>query len=96
MDCLVCKGSGKITIGMNTLTDKGWVPESDSEINCVHCDGKGIMTQEQKEIHDYEKNMWCTCGNKSEDYKFYDDGEHEEISKHHYRCADCEKVLQIG
>ena len=41
-------------------------------------------------------NEWCSCDNPDYDnVKFFDDGEHEKLHKHHYRCT-CGKILQIG
>ena len=67
-----------------------------TELDCVVCDGTGEIDEETAEMAEFEKNMWCECGNPSEGVDFYDDGEHPEISKHHYRCQDCGGVVQIG
>ena len=92
--CTICEGSGKQTVTISTFGE----PENDTsfESNCIGCDGEGEVTEEQAALIEFEKNMWCKCGNPSEDVDFYDDGEHPEITKHHYRCKDCKKVVQIG
>jgi len=40
---------------------------------------------------------WCSCPD-SEPFTttFYDDGEHPNLHKHHYRCNDCNGITQIG
>jgi hypothetical protein len=93
MTCTVCKGTGK---NKTTVTDVGVGTTEQFEMDCIWCDGTGQMTQEQFEDHRFYTNMWCRCGNPSKDFTFYDDGEHQDIHKHHYRCFDCSKVLQIG
>lgn len=43
-----------------------------------------------------DDSKWCSCKTPSYDnMKFYDDGEHPELYKHHYRCQ-CGKIYQIG
>jgi len=97
MNCTVCKGTGKMSL---TVTH-GWPGDKDaveevSEIDCVWCDGTGeIDKQTAKEI-EYEQTMWCECGKGSENPVFWDDGEHDEIGKHHWRCKYCDGVVQIG
>ena len=44
-----------------------------------------------------EADDWCTCEDRDiYDTEFWDDGEHEHVYKHHYRCSDCGKITQIG
>jgi len=93
--CPVCGGDGKRTITIDNRFNRP-EPDDEYEIDCDFCDGTGKMNDKQMDIYNYEKNMWCDCGNPSEKVKFFDDDEHPEISKHHYRCKDCGKILQIG
>ena len=94
MKCTSCEG-GKMTITMF----EGWPGEDQegtkSEIDCVVCDGTGEIDEETAAMVEYEKNMWCECDGDN-GVNFYDDGEHPEISKHHYRCKRCDGVVQIG
>ena len=93
MKCLVCHGS---KINTCTITKFGTDEVKTMKMDCIWCDGTGEMTNEDKESYEYQLNMWCKCGNPSKGSEYYDDGEHHEITKHHYRCKDCGKVLQIG
>jgi hypothetical protein len=93
MKCTICKGTGKQKVSF-VVWGSG-KPAEISEQNCIGCDGTGNMTAHMKEVIDYERNMWCKCG-KDYGVTFYKDGQHPEISKHHYRCKKCKKVVQIG
>ena len=95
MKCTECE-DGKMTIEMFEGFPRKGEEGTKTEIDCVICDGTGEIDEETAEMVEFEKNMWCECGNPSEDVDFYDDGEHPEISKHHYRCRDCGAVVQIG
>jgi len=92
--CPVCKGSG-----IQTITVSYWgsdEPDEESKMSCVGCNGEGRVDEETYEDLIYEQNMWCECGNPSRQSKFYKDGEHPIVRKHHYRCKDCGNVTQIG
>ena len=40
---------------------------------------------------------WCSCPlNNLGTSRCYDDGEHPNLHKHHYRCNDCNGITQIG
>jgi hypothetical protein len=93
--CPTCKGSGKQTITVTYIgSDEA---SSTSEINCVDCEGVGKVDQETIEAIEYEKNMWCKCGNPSGDATYHPDGERGAIvHKHHWTCNDCNKVYQLG
>jgi hypothetical protein len=90
--CTVCD-NGKITITIKETgkSDQKWITD------CMECEGTGEITKEQAADIEREKNMWCKCG-KSDDagVTYYNDGEHSELYKHHYRCNACGKVVQIG
>ena len=92
--CPTCEGSGK-----QSLTVKMWgskEPENVMPITCVVCKGTGTLGATEIRQLEAEKKMWCTCGNKSGEVDFFDDGAHPQIHKHHYRCRECGKVTQIG
>lgn len=95
-ECPTCEGKGKMTITAKTLTDDGWKDENPVDIDCVICDGGGTVTRAKLESIEHEKRIWCECGNPSEDVNFWDDGEGYWVTKHHYTCKDCGKVVQIG
>lgn len=44
-----------------------------------------------------EVAIFCSCGNPSGmTQHFCEDGECEDMHKHHYHCADCAGITQIG
>lgn len=88
--CLCCKGSGEQILSVH---ENGKV--TPFKMNCVWCDGKGKMTDEEHEDYLYEQNMWCKCKVET-GTRYYENGEHSKIHKHHYRCTKCKKVKQIG
>lgn len=89
--CPTCEGSKKIqlTIRMNGS-------ETQSSQTCHVCDGSGEVSDALHREIIAENELWCECGNPSGDVEFYNDGEHSEVHKHHYRCRDCGKVTQLG
>jgi len=101
MKCSVCEGTGKqhVTFSNLEFDDKinKWVEKliDESDQPCVLCDGSGEMSQEEAETADCEKRMWCKC-EKKHGVKFFKDGEHRRLHKHHYRCLKCGGVVQIG
>jgi hypothetical protein len=42
-----------------------------------------------------EATFWCDCASPS-DVTYFNDHEHPACAKHHWRCADCSKVVQVG
>jgi len=90
VDCPKCKGSGRLPV---TVTEAGVTRKLD--LGCVYCHEVGKLTPEALEALKAEDAMWCQCG-KSKAPIFFDDGEHPEIHKHHYRCEFCDHVVQIG
>lgn len=93
-----CK-KGKVKIVAQLYTESGFVPQEPVYIDCLCCEGKGYMNDEQKADYEarveLEKEFWCECEDK-DNVDFYEDGEHPELSKHHVRHIDCGKVVQIG
>ena len=89
--CPDCNGTGKVTLTLHMDGQK-----HESEHDCFTCDGHKTVTDEELEQYHYEQNMWCKCGNHSGRTRYYGDGEHPEVYKHHYRCSDCDGVTQIG
>ena len=90
MKCPKCE-NGKMSVKMieNGVT-------TESFIKCVFCDGTGDLSKEEIQDIKDEEDEWCTCGNPSDGVDFYDDGQHPNLHKHHYRCKDCNKIVQIG
>jgi hypothetical protein len=70
--------------------------EEESEITCIHCDGKPMSELEAEKYQkalNREKNRWCKCGNPSGHTNYVPDTPRR---KHHWNCADCGKMLQEG
>jgi hypothetical protein len=58
-------------------------------------DLKNIKMEDNRNIYE-DDSKWCSCENPNWDKStFHDDGEHDELYKHHWRCS-CGKILQIG
>lgn len=53
-----------------------------------------LYYSKQKDPYKAE-DLWCQCDG-IKDPKYWDDGEHPDLYKHHWRCGDCEKIVQIG
>ncbi len=92
--CPMCEdGQMKFTEVFPFDKDK---PDEVSYIHCFQCGGTGFATQDYIDMFEEHKRMWCECGNPSDDSYYVPDNEHPDISKHHWRCMDCRKVIQIG
>ena len=91
--CTACKGKGKT--GVKIIDSHG---ASHMTINCFWCQGIGTVSPSLHKQYLLSKRMWCKCGDKG--FVFYDDGDHPKckykINKHHYHCASCHKITQIG
>lgn len=96
--CPSCKGKGTITVTAKMLTEGKWVDQEPVIMTCMRCEGKKVVNKkEQEALNKLQEEFWCKCGgNALRDSRYYDDGEHPELSKHHYRCRTCGKVTQIG
>jgi len=91
MLCPSCKGSGKITFEIEEMFSDN--PVTKSILDCILCDGTGDALEDDiKRLHSF----WCKCSNPSNQTRFYNDNEHPDCSKHHYRCLDCGRVIQTG
>lgn len=49
----------------------------------------------EKILNDHQEE-WCECTDDNGDWIFIDDDVHPTITKHHWRCPNCLKILQIG
>lgn len=93
-DCEGCGGVGKMTTIISKFKH-GETVETVVNMNCYHCDGKGKVDEKKNEFFINYRKLWCKC-EEEHDTHFYDNYEHPELDKHHYRCSNCEKVVQIG
>lgn len=101
--CTVCEGSGEIKATWHVAS---WVDPEDmlpgikdgetTVTECFVCGGTGEVEDEVAEAWEEHRKDWCECGNPSEMTHYYKDGMHPKCWKHHYRCADCGKITQIG
>jgi hypothetical protein len=100
-ECPSCKGSGKLEI-RGEIRGQLDAPVTITEINCISCEGLGRISQEQLEYLEWEANQWCKCEVHvydmylQGDVVFFDDGEHLDCYKHHWRHEECGKIVQIG
>lgn len=90
--CKSCKGEKKVTVTVETF---GSTKKDSFETDCFWCKGTGEMNNTQLRDYLFFKDMWCECEEAHGVY-FINDNEHPEITKHHYRCKNCNKVTQIG
>lgn len=96
IECTACEGTGKQTTTITTI-ERGKPPKVErSEDVCFWCKGTKRLTRERMLLMVEAHAMWCECGNPSGEVQFYDNGQHPKLWKHHYRCAGCGKVTQIG
>ena len=91
--CPVCKGNGTQSIIVEEFGKPG---SSTTDIGCVVCNGRKRISAREARMVERERNMMCYCGNPGGETHFHDDGECSECRKHHFHCADCGKILQIG
>ena len=76
---------------MKYITTKTWFGES---IQCIPETKEEIA--EQKEMERERELYWCKGHKEEYDWYRLEDGQHKEVHKHHYRCAKCHKITQIG
>ncbi len=97
--CPQCKGSGKIQL-TELCVDK---PARIAEMQCISCDGTGVPDAPILNRFLLYTSCWCSCPT-SEDLSavFHDDGytplagDDWCVTKHHWHCAQCHKLVQIG
>lgn len=98
VECPHCNGTGTIEL---TIIYQGDGPTTRKVIpqQCDTCNGTKTVTRARQQSYAREKayceQMWCRCEG-DVDVEYFEDGEHEEIEKHHWRCKSCGKVRQIG
>lgn len=94
VECIKCKGTGKIKVTAHYMKDSVQVVSS-SDLTCVHCNGTTrLLNKELENIKKFDSSF-CECDNR-ENPKYYADGEHKDLYKHHWRCSGCDGVIQIG
>ena len=91
--CPTCKGSCKQII--KVCNRKTGMVEKEIPVHCGTCNGEGKVTEETLKNIMYEKSLYCSCKN-NDDVYFVDDNVDSECSKHHWKCKNCKKIVQIG
>ena len=91
MKCIICNGIGK-----QSLTVVEGETESTSMIDCIYCSGTGQLTEQELSDLKAEQDLWCSCGNPSDEATYWEDGENPDCDKHCWTCNDCEKIIQVG
>jgi len=93
--CPTCKGSGYQTITVIDHTKENG--RSSHQTKCSLCEGRKVVDQATFDIHNLEMAMWCDCPEDTILHStYFDDGEHPNVFKHHWRCKICGKITQIG
>jgi len=94
--CPRCEGKGKLSITAQVYENGKFRSEPPVGIDCPTCEGKGKISDRMlKEIKRMDA-MWCSCDNRSGEAYYVEDGVNPECRKHHWRCKDCGKILQVG
>ena len=94
--CPCCQGAKVQHVTGTEVTAEGTRQLEPVDIPCVWCDGQGLVGAKGLLQHQAYQALWCRCDHPSGKTVFFNDGEHPDLSKHHYRCYDCKRVTQIG
>ena len=94
VDCTFCdNGQIEITVTENNIAQT-------SKIACIHCHGtKKLPKSEFNKINTEIKwlnDNTCSCKNHSNGVYYVADNIDKNILKHHWRCKNCKKIVQIG
>lgn len=92
--CPTCEGTGEIRYRVEEWSENPSIVEQSSP--CFDCRASGYVNTETLKKIKYEENMWCECEEQNDDAYYVPDNEHEFVKKHHWRCSECKKVVQIG
>lgn len=89
--CPTCNGAKKITV---KVFEDGQ-PASSFQCDCLTCGGTGEVTAAEQASWKRAQERWCSC---EKDFGAYyvEDGEDPYCRKHHWNCAKCHKIKQIG
>lgn len=97
--CPTCNATGNLTVHATTIDSNGSHPHEPVELTCVSCKGKKTVPEAYGQALKEMNESWCECSRADQDrygVEFYDNGEHPDLHKHHYRCVSCKKIVQIG
>ena len=99
IQCPNCNGKGTYPVVAKMFSKNGWEDQEPVNMPCKVCNETGKVTQEHldelKRSAEERKKLWCSC---KEDYgvNYFENGQHPDLHKHHYRCMKCKKIVQIG
>lgn len=68
---------------------------SQEQIDKVDIEIYGSLENAKKAKAEEDK-LWCKCEDTDHGAYYVPDGQHHECHKHHWRCHDCKKIVQIG
>jgi hypothetical protein len=68
---------------------------SQKDIDRVDIEIYGSLEKAKKAKAEEDK-LWCKCEDTDHGAYYVPDGQHPECDKHHWRCHDCKKIVQIG
>lgn len=98
--CPSCNGKKKQRIVATEITSKGKRDLPAVHIDCLLCNGKGYLTEREKEKYDRDaeaaENFWCKCPDGFNNAIYFPDGTHPLCSKHCWACTTCDKIVQVG
>jgi RecJ-like exonuclease len=67
------------------------------ELTCITCDGHGKVTAPKMRAFYAMKAAWCRCDEVGDNVRYYDDGQHPDCTKHHWRHEPgCGLIVQVG
>jgi len=89
-ECPQCQGAKVIVVTVYDARQVTYI----EELCCPTCSGSGQATYKATKEYQDMLNSWCRCSNPSGESCYHPDS--LETGKHHWTCADCGKVLQVG
>lgn len=95
--CPQCHGTGKITSEVRDFDTNRLL--SKIEMDCITCDGAGRVDEGVLAEHTFYGQCWCNCPESGKNNVFHTDGVAPWewcTQKHHWHCAACSKLVQIG
>ncbi len=91
--CPQCDGHKVINVMIHDEHGKVYT----EQLPCVTCDGHGKVSAPAMRAYYAMQAAWCRCDDVGDNIQFYDDGQHPQCHKHHYRHEPgCGGIVQIG
>jgi len=94
VQCPTCFGKKTVNVQVEELGK----PTTNMDLTCVVCNGTGTVVESYRDAIVEHLNDWCQCDDDLREHvRYYGDGEHPKLYKHHYRHEPgCGKIVQIG